>query len=106
MKKYRNEGNYANLIFFDPPYGDSIPYLEFSAIWNSFLKQMPDPNLDISVSNRMAINTSWENYGKDLDKILNEITKTLAPDGKLLITFNLSSTSGLELLKLSTHTTS
>ena len=27
----------AAVVFLDPPYGDSVPYLEFSALWNAFL---------------------------------------------------------------------
>ncbi len=26
-------------FFFDPPYGDSVPYLEFSVIWNVFFEK-------------------------------------------------------------------
>ena len=88
MQQYRANGNRADLVFFDPPYGDSVPYLEFSSIWNSFLGDFPDANKDISISDRMPKLDAWENYHCKLKNILNEIRKTLKEDGNLLITFN------------------
>lgn len=88
MKDYREKGKRADLIFFDPPYGDSVPYLEFSAIWNSFLKDFPPADNDISVSDRKPKNESWDDYNKQMKDVLGEICKTLSPVGKLLITFN------------------
>ena len=56
------EGKQFDLIFLDPPYGDSVPYTEFSNIWNSFLKNIPSSDLDISVSDRIDKNESWNRY--------------------------------------------
>lgn len=88
MQEYRHNGKQADLIFFDPPYGDSVPYLEFSAIWNSFLKDFPSADSDISVSDRKPKNESWEDYNKKMKEVLGEISQTLSSNGKLLITFN------------------
>ena len=88
MKSYREKGKRADLIFFDPPYGDSIPYLEFSAIWNSFLNDFPSVECDISVSDRKLKNDSWNEYNIHMEQVLAEISKTLSVNGKLLITFN------------------
>lgn len=88
MQEYRHNGKQADLIFFDPPYGDSVPYLEFSAIWNSFLKDFPSADSDISVSDRKPKNESWEDYNKQMKEVLGEISQTLSSNGKLLITFN------------------
>ena len=88
MKKFRSEGKRADLIFFDPPYGDSVPYLEFSTMWNSFLKDVPEPAVDISVSDRKPKNKAWEEYNDSLYHILKEISVSLSNTGKLLITFN------------------
>ena len=52
----------ADLIFLDPPYGDSVPYTEFSNIWNSFLRVIPNSDEDISVSDRMDKKESWNQY--------------------------------------------
>lgn len=78
----------ADLIFLDPPYGDSVPYTEFSNIWNSFLREIPWSDEDISVSDRMDKELSWENYSRMLDRYMACFTKHLTRSGKLLITFN------------------
>lgn len=98
MKKYRENGKRADLIFFDPPYGDSIPYLEFSAIWNSFLKDFPCADSDMSVSDRKPKNESWDDYNKQMKEVLGEISHTLADNGKLLITFNNNDVKAWEAL--------
>lgn len=86
MKEHADE--MYDLIFLDPPYGDSVPYVEFSAIWNSFLKIQPNPNEDISVSDRISKTDSWNQYSLNLMNYMNSFTKHLKPSGKLLITFN------------------
>lgn len=78
----------ADLIFLDPPYGDSVPYTEFSNIWNSFLKAIPNFSDDISVTDRINKNDSWKNYDKKLNEYMNCFAKHLKNEGKLLITFN------------------
>lgn len=78
----------ADLIFLDPPYGDSVPYTEFSNIWNSFLKTIPSSDEDISVSDRLEKSESWNNYNTMLDEYMNCFTRHLSDKGKLLITFN------------------
>lgn len=78
----------ADLIFLDPPYGESVPYTEFSNLWNSFLKEIPSSDDDISVSDRMDKTESWKNYGEKLDAYMACFTKHLTNSGKLLITFN------------------
>lgn len=78
----------ADLVFFDPPYGDSVPFLEFSQLWNSFLRIMPSVDLDVSVSDRVTKDVSWKQYCEKLNAILVEIPKVLKPAGRLLITFN------------------
>ena len=87
-----NSDDYANLradlIFLDPPYGDSVPYTEFSNIWNSFLKSIPCSDEDISVSDRIEKNSSWEYYSKMLDEYMGCFVNHLTEKGKLLITFN------------------
>ncbi len=82
----------AKMVFFDPPYGDSIPYLEFSTMWNSILRKDYDLNQDISVSNRVGASNSWEKYASYLDSSLKEISKLLLPDGRLVVTFNNNNT--------------
>lgn len=78
----------ADLIFLDPPYGDSVPYTEFSNIWNSFMKDIPSSDDDISVSDRIDKTRSWNNYGAKLNQYMACFTQHLTDTGKLLITFN------------------
>ena len=84
-------GKYINaydLVFFDPPYGDSIPYLEFSTFWNSFLKSAADVTQDISVSDRLNKKAAWEKYESDLTELITLCKSSLKQDGHILITFN------------------
>ena len=78
----------ADLIFLDPPYGDSVPYTEFSNIWNSFLKEIPASDDDISVSDRIEKSASWDNYNAKLHEYMECFTHHITLGGKLLITFN------------------
>lgn len=78
----------ASVAFLDPPYGDSVPYLEFSAIWNSFLGKVPDPGLDIAVSNRSRGDGTWESYEQGLSRIIKTLRAALIEDGRVIVTFN------------------
>ena len=88
LAELTENGILADLVFLDPPYGDNVPYLEFSAMWNSFLKDFPDPDCDISVSDRKSKEAAWTQYKKDLNSSISAIRKNLKPLGSLLITFN------------------
>ena len=79
----------VDLFFLDPPYGDSVPYMEFSMIWNSFLNKPIDIEKDISVSDRNQKKVeSWKNYKASLIERIRILKDSLAKDGKFLITFN------------------
>ena len=79
----------VDLFFLDPPYGDSVPYLEFSMMWNSFVKLPINIKDDISVSDRNnKKNISWSNYEKLLSERIFVFRKNLSKNGKFLITFN------------------
>jgi hypothetical protein len=93
----------ANLVFFDPPYGDSIPYVEFSTMWNSFLGIQPNPNTDISVSNRLNKSIAWSKYKNDINDIMKLIHSVLLPNGKLLITFNNNELKAWDALLYALH---
>lgn len=75
-------------IFFDPPYGDNVPYVEFSAIWNGFLKKQIEYDQEIVVSDRKEFASSWEKYKKDMHDIVALLFAKLKPDGKIVMTFN------------------
>lgn len=75
-------------IFFDPPYGDNVPYVEFSAIWNGFLKNHVKYDQEIVVSDRKEFASSWDKYEKDMRSIVALFFAKLKPDGKIVMTFN------------------
>jgi DNA-directed RNA polymerase subunit RPC12/RpoP len=84
----RDAGRKADLVFLDPPYGDSVPYLEFSALWNSFLGLRPDCDLDIAVTDRGDREASWIRYEQALGAHVATIAALLAPSGSVIATFN------------------
>ena len=89
---------FVDLVFFDPPYGDNVPYVEFSAMWNSFLKDFPNPEIDISVSDRDPKADSWEKYRIDLLSAIHDICLVMKASGHLLITFNNNDIRAWEVL--------
>lgn len=78
----------ADLIFLDPPYGDSVAFVEFSALWNSFLKTPFDYSEDISVSDRLQSPMTMTEYENSLKRIMVLANDVLKSSGKLLLTFN------------------
>jgi len=81
-------GERASVVFLDPPYGDSVPYLEFSALWNSFLGEAPDPALDLAVSDRSRGDGTWESYACRLGLVAGALRGALRRDGRVVVTFN------------------
>ena len=88
LTKLSSSGIHSDLVFFDPPYGDNVPYVEFSSMWNSFLNDFPDPDTDISVSDRLSKTDAWKRYNHNLSTSIQAIHDNLKPNGRLLITFN------------------
>ncbi len=78
----------ADLVFLDPPYGDSVPYLEFSVMWNALLGQCPDPAGDIAVSDRRGTPSRWNDYSLRLKEVAIAASNLVSPSGAVLITFN------------------
>jgi DNA-directed RNA polymerase subunit RPC12/RpoP len=76
------------VAFLDPPYGDSVPYLEFSALWNSFLGPLPDPAGDIAVSNRSRGDGTWNTYEAGLARTIRALRDVIADGGQIVVTFN------------------
>lgn len=77
-----------DLVFLDPPYGDSVAFTEFSAIWNAFLKQQVDYREDISVSDRTESPSTMSDYESSLIDVVSNLRKLLTQSGKVLLTFN------------------
>ena len=62
--------------------------IEFSAMWNSFLGNLPDPEQDIAVSDRLPSSDAWRSFKDGLWQTLREVNRVLSEDGMLLVTFN------------------
>ncbi|MEK6233503.1 MAG: DNA methyltransferase, partial [Planctomycetales bacterium] len=76
-------------VFADPPYGDSVPYLEFSQIWNCWLDgPRPDFDREAVVSDRADPPCRWDEYAVRLTDIFAEVRQAMLPDGRLTVTFN------------------
>ncbi|HNX82686.1 MAG TPA: DNA methyltransferase [Candidatus Omnitrophota bacterium] len=75
-------------IFADPPYGDSVPYLEFSAIWNAWLKKEPNYKKEIVVSDSKTRNKSWDIYKNELVDGIKKAVNSLCFNGCVTFTFN------------------
>jgi hypothetical protein len=82
------DGRRASLVFLDPPYGDSVPYVEFSTMWNGFLGERGDPDLDISVTDRGDREAAWTRYEAALASTVASVAHLLAPNGSVVVTFN------------------
>ncbi len=88
LENLKRQGVQADLVFLDPPYGGSVPFLEFSAIWNAFLGEAPNDDEDMSVSDRMPTAAGWEHFRHGIHGLLSGVEEILAPTGRVLITFN------------------
>ena len=86
LKKFKD--NSIDGIFFDPPYGDNVPYMEFSAIWNSFISKNIKYKDEIVVSDRRKHKSSWDNYEQNINKTILLFEKKLKKGGKVVMTFN------------------
>lgn len=75
-------------VFTDPPYGDSVPYLEFSTMWNAWLKDKPDFSSEIVVSDSTERQKDLTNYEILLGLVFKEVFRVLKPEAWLSVTFH------------------
>jgi adenine-specific DNA methylase len=88
MRELIKAGVKADLVFLDPPYGDSVAFTEFSSIWNSFLESNPVYGQDLSVSDRLQDPMTMTSYSDSLKEISLVSHEILNESGKILLTFN------------------
>lgn len=76
-------------VFTDPPYGDSVPYLELDLMWSSWMK------FDVNFDDEIIISDSpvrkeknFDMYRKMLGKGFREIYRVLKKDRYLTVTFH------------------
>lgn len=76
-------------IFTDPPYGDSVPYLELGYMWSSWLGLKPDFEDEIIISDSpKRKNKNLEEYNRMLIQAFKESYRVLKPDHWLTVTFH------------------
>ncbi|RKX81555.1 MAG: hypothetical protein DRP58_11695 [Spirochaetes bacterium] len=67
----------VDYVITDPPYGDSIPYLEFSQVWNEWIGRKPCFKKEVVISNSPERKKGRANYGNDLARVFTEIGRVL-----------------------------
>lgn len=78
----------VDYIFTDPPYGDSVPYLEYSMIWSAWLGHQVDYDNEIVVSNSGERSKNIENYRDLMHEALHECYRVLKHGKWLSLTFH------------------
>jgi DNA modification methylase len=80
--------NSIDYVFTDPPYGDSIPYLELDYMWSSWLKFNPHFEDEIVISDSPERNKNIELYKKMLHKAFVQVFTVLKPGKFMTVTFH------------------
>jgi 16S rRNA G966 N2-methylase RsmD len=81
--------NSVDYVFTDPPYGDSIPYLELHYMWSSWLRFKVDFDDEIIISDSpVRKEKNFEMYHKMLSKAFREVYRVLKPNKWLTVTFH------------------
>jgi len=75
-------------VFTDPPYGDSVPYLEYSVLWSGWFGLVADYENEIVISNSLDRDKTLDNYRYLLSSTFRECFRVLKPDHWLSITFH------------------
>ncbi len=79
----------VDYVFTDPPYGDSVPYLELDYLWSSWLGLKPDFDSEIIISDSPERKEkNFDMYGKMLSAAFREIYRVLKKGKYLTVTFH------------------
>ena len=89
----------AHLVITDPPHNDRVPYLELSEFWNSLLGFTSDLQNEIVISNAKERRKTPEAYAEGMQEFFSQVTRTLHPDGLLLVLFNTSKVHEWQIFK-------
>lgn len=84
----------VDLVFTDFPYGDTVPYLEQSALWNAWMKFRVDYDKEIVISNSSERAKTRDDFARRIDASIREIYRVLKM-GKVFV-FTYHSLSGAE----------
>ena len=78
----------VDYIFTDPPYGDSVPYLELDLLWASWLREQPNFDDEIIISDSPERKKDFDEYYRMLMQAFREINRVLRPSCWLTVTFH------------------
>lgn len=78
----------VDYIFTDPPYGDSVPYLELDLLWASWLREQQNFDDEIVISDSPERKKDFDEYYRMLMQAFREINRVLRPSGWLTVTFH------------------
>lgn len=89
----------VDFIFTDPPFGNMVPYLNLSTLWNAWLQ------FDVQTKDEIIIDQqhSEEDYSYKLTLVFKECHRVLRNDGFLVVTFNNKSMKVWRILLESIH---
>jgi adenine-specific DNA methylase len=97
----------VKLVLTDPPYHDDLQYGELARVFHAWLKvadgtEMPSEKLEAVPNNVRGTDT--DHFRSVISKCLSESQRTLAPDGRLVLTFHNKDVSAWESLADALHT--
>jgi len=79
----------VDYVFTDPPYGDSVPYLELNYLYSSWLKFTTKFDDEIIISDSpLRKDKNFEMYYKMLACAFREVYRTLKPNKWMTVTFH------------------
>ncbi len=87
-KKLNLPDNSIDYVFTDFPYGDSVPYFEQSAIWNTWLGNSVDYDNEIVVSDSPVRRKTQTAFKADIATCVLEIWRVLKPERFFSTTFH------------------
>jgi DNA modification methylase/predicted RNA-binding Zn-ribbon protein involved in translation (DUF1610 family) len=88
----------VHYIFADPPYGDSVPYLEYGQLWYSWFGIKPDFEDEIVISNSGERTKDASDYRTLLKSAFSQCFRVLKKGHWMTITFNNKDTQTWESL--------
>lgn len=81
--------NSVDYIFTDPPYGDSVPYLELNYMWGSWQEFQVNFDDEIIISDSpVRTDKNEEMYSKMMSLAFRELYRVLKPERWLTVTFH------------------
>lgn len=78
----------VDYIFTDPPYGDSVPYIEYCTIWNAWLGHPIQAEDEIIISDSEVRNKDINDYARLMKAGFAECYRILKNGGWMSLTFN------------------